>query len=54
MAPELDATIRRAMAKSPKDRYATAGDFGREAIGASTGQGKLSKATEKLVERAGG
>ena len=35
------------MAKAPKDRYETAGDFGREAVGAATGEGKLSKATAK-------
>ncbi len=42
---ELDAVIRRAMAKEPADRYASAGDLGRDAAAAAEGQ----RAT--LVER---
>jgi hypothetical protein len=49
VSPELEATIRRAMAKKPKDRYETAGEFGREALGAAGGDGQLSRATQKLV-----
>ena len=49
VSPELEATIRRAMAKKPKDRYATAGEFGREAVSAAGGQGGISRATQKLI-----
>ena len=34
----LDAVIRRAMAKRPPDRYPSAGDLGRAAVAAATGQ----------------
>jgi hypothetical protein len=49
VSAELEATIRRAMAKKPKDRYETAGEFGNEALAAARGDGKLSRATQKLV-----
>lgn len=49
---DLDATIRRAMAKSPKDRYASAGEFGREALAAATGAGGISRATQKAAQKA--
>jgi serine/threonine-protein kinase len=51
--PELEATIRRAMAKKPKDRYDSAGELGREAVAAANGDGGLSKATMKLVGAGG-
>ena len=35
---ELDAVIARAMAKDPDNRYASAGDLGRDAIAAAEGQ----------------
>ena len=49
VSPELEATIRRAMAKSPKDRYPSAGEFGREALGVAEGKGNLSRATQKFL-----
>ena len=49
VSPELEATIRRAMAKKPGERYEAAGEFGREALSAARGDDKLSRATRKLV-----
>jgi serine/threonine protein kinase len=49
VSPELEATIRRAMAKKPKDRYPSAGEFGRESLAIAQGKGKLSRATQKFV-----
>ncbi len=49
VSPELVATIQRAMAKDPADRYPTAGEFGREALAAATGKGEVSNQTRAFA-----
>ena len=52
-SPELRAVIRRAMAKEPADRYSSAGELGREAVAAATGEHPhLSSETAALTSPA--
>ncbi len=47
ISPELDAVVHRAMAKKPKDRFPSAGDFGRAAVAAV--EGRTVEQPEQMV-----